>query len=110
MRLSEYRAHYSVWAVLASPLVLGAGTAATATTLTLTLNLMPTQTLTLTLALALTLTLLLGADLRTIERDHPDCLALLKNRHIVAVNQDPAARPNPNPNPKLTLTLTITLT
>ena len=99
MRLSEYRAHYSVWAVLASPLVLGAGTAATATTLTLTLNLTltltPTRilTLTLTLALALTLPLVLGADLRTIERDHPDFLALLKNRHIVAVNQDPAARP-----------------
>eukprot|EP01051_Picozoa_sp_SAG22_P027573 SAG22_NODE_9291_length_598_cov_1.326653_1_plen_138_part_10 len=36
--------------------------------------------------------LILGNDLRTVARDHPDCLALLLNPEIVAVNQDPAAR------------------
>jgi len=56
MTLSEYRAHYSVWAVLASPLVL-------------------------------------GSDLFTIEKEHPDCLALLSNKDIIKVNQDPAALP-----------------
>ena len=56
MTLTEYRAHYSVWAILASPLVL-------------------------------------GADVRTIDRDHPECLALLKNKAIVGVNQDSAALP-----------------
>ena len=56
MTLSEYRVHYTVWAILASPLVI-------------------------------------GADLRTIEKDHPDCLALLKNPDIIAVNQDSAALP-----------------
>jgi alpha-galactosidase len=83
MTLAEYRAHYSVWAVLASPLIL-------------------------------------GNDLRTVGRDHPDCLALLLNPEIVAVNQDSAARapvlisqaanpPNKNrsavPDGKHTLTL-----
>lgn len=56
MTLNEYRAHYSVWAILASPLIL-------------------------------------GTDLRTIDRDHPDCLQLLLNADIVAVNQDKAALP-----------------
>ena len=56
MTLSEYRVHYAVWAILASPLVL-------------------------------------GADVRDLERRHPECLALLKTRTIVAVNQDPAALP-----------------
>jgi len=56
MTLAEYRAHYSVWAILASPLVI-------------------------------------GADLRSIDQDHPDCLALLKNKDIVDVNQDPAGLP-----------------
>eukprot|EP00316_Scyphosphaera_apsteinii_P008274 CAMPEP_0119341642 /NCGR_PEP_ID=MMETSP1333-20130426/102897_1 /TAXON_ID=418940 /ORGANISM="Scyphosphaera apsteinii, Strain RCC1455" /LENGTH=468 /DNA_ID=CAMNT_0007353669 /DNA_START=59 /DNA_END=1466 /DNA_ORIENTATION=- len=54
MTLGEYRAHYSVWSVLASPLII-------------------------------------GTDLVTVERDHPDCLALLKNEDIVKVNQDQAA-------------------
>ena len=55
MTLAEYRAHYAVWAVLASPLIL-------------------------------------GVDLRTLAHDHPDCLELILNPEIVAVNQDPAAR------------------
>merc|ERR1711924_430373 len=50
MTLSEYRAHYAVWAILASPLVI-------------------------------------GSDLRTIDKEHPDCLALLKNEDIIKVNQ-----------------------
>ena len=56
MSLNEYRAHYAVWAILASPLIL-------------------------------------GADLRNITTTHPDCLALLLNADIVAVNQDPAGHP-----------------
>ena len=56
MNLSEYRAHYSVWAILASPL-------------------------------------LLSADLQTIEHDHPECLQLLLNADIVAVNQDAGGHP-----------------
>merc|ERR1719231_907051 len=52
MTLAEYRSHLSVWAVLASPMIL-------------------------------------GADLRTITKKHPECLALLLNPEIVAVNQDP---------------------
>ena len=56
MTLAEYRAHFSVWAILASPLVI-------------------------------------GTDLWTIEREHPDCLALLMNPDIIKVNQDPAALP-----------------
>jgi len=56
MSLAEYRAHYSVWAILASPLVL-------------------------------------GADVRTLQDEHPECLALLQNRAVVAVNQDTAALP-----------------
>ena len=34
--------------------------------------------------------LIISADLRTIAKDHPDCLALMLNPEIVAVNQDPA--------------------
>ena len=56
MSLAEYRAHYSVWAILASPLVL-------------------------------------GTDLRSLASDHPDCLALLLNKDIVAVNQDAGGLP-----------------
>eukprot|EP01050_Picozoa_sp_SAG11_P018922 SAG11_NODE_2936_length_2825_cov_2.224138_1_plen_116_part_10 len=56
MTLSEYRAHYSVWSILASPL-------------------------------------LHGCDLRTVEREHPDCFKLITNPEIVKVNQDPAALP-----------------
>jgi alpha-galactosidase len=56
MTLAEYRAHYSVWAVLASPLII-------------------------------------SADLRTIQQEHPDCLELMLNPEIVAVNQDPAGLP-----------------
>jgi hypothetical protein len=56
MTLSEYRAEYSVWAVLASPLIL-------------------------------------SADIRNLQRDHPDCLAVMTNPEIVAVNQDPAGFP-----------------
>ena len=53
MTMAEYRAHYSVWAVLASPL-------------------------------------LLSADVRTIKAKHPECLKLMLNGEIIAVNQDPA--------------------
>ena len=55
----------------------------------------------------------------TLGRDHPDCLAMLLNPEVIAINQDPAAHPprlisqtaraavpdpgysnhNPNPNP-----------
>ena len=56
MTMAEYRAHYSVWAVLASPLIL-------------------------------------SADLRTINQTHPECLDLMLNREIIAVNQDPASLP-----------------
>ena len=56
MTLSEYRAHYSAWAILASPLIL-------------------------------------GVDLRTLATEHPDCLELLLNKQIVAVNQDPLGAP-----------------
>lgn len=56
MTLSEYRAHYSVWAILASPLII-------------------------------------SADVRTLKEQHPECLALMLNAEIVAVNQDPAALP-----------------
>ena len=56
MTLSEYRVHYTVWAILASPLVI-------------------------------------GADLRHLDKEHPDCLALLTNKDIVDVNQDPAGLP-----------------
>lgn len=56
MTLSEYRVHYTVWAILASPLVI-------------------------------------GADLRRLDKEHPDCLALLTNKAIVAVNQDPDGKP-----------------
>lgn len=37
--------------------------------------------------------LVIGTDLWTIEKEHPDCLALIKNPDIVKVNQDPAALP-----------------
>ena len=47
MTLSEYRAHLSIWAVLASPLIL-------------------------------------GADIRTIRQQHPECLELLLNPEIVS--------------------------
>ena len=53
---NEYRVHYTVWAVLASPLVL-------------------------------------GTDVRSLAADHPECLALLLNEDIVAVNQDAAGLP-----------------
>eukprot|EP01043_Picozoa_sp_COSAG02_P005629 COSAG02_NODE_153_length_33128_cov_10.471253_24_plen_530_part_00 len=56
MTLAEYRAHYAVWAILASPLIL-------------------------------------GVDLRTLRRDHPECLELILNSEIVAVNQAKGAQP-----------------
>ena len=56
MTLSEYRAHYAVWAILASPLIL-------------------------------------GFDVRRVAADHPECLAMVLNEDIVAVNQDPAGLP-----------------
>eukprot|EP00038_Savillea_parva_P008429 m.176929 g.176929 ORF g.176929 m.176929 type:complete len:581 (+) comp14252_c0_seq1:36-1778(+) len=56
MTLSEYRAHYSVWAILASPLIL-------------------------------------SADIRNVKEEHPDCLDLMLNAEIVAVNQDPLGNP-----------------
>ena len=37
--------------------------------------------------------LILGADLRKVGVDHPDCLELILNPEVLAVNQDPAARP-----------------
>jgi len=51
MTLSEYRAHYSVWVVLGSPIIL-------------------------------------SADFRTLAREHPDCMSLLMNEAVLAVNQD----------------------
>ena len=56
MTLPEYRSHYSVWAVLASPLII-------------------------------------SADIRTLKEQHPECLELMLNAEIVAVNQDPAGLP-----------------
>ena len=56
MTLEEYRASYSVYAVLASPIII-------------------------------------SADLRSIEREHPACLAMLKNRELLAVHQDALAKP-----------------
>jgi alpha-galactosidase len=57
MSLSEYRVHYALWAVLASPLVL-------------------------------------GTDVRPLAAGkHADCLALLLNDEILAVNQDAAGQP-----------------
>lgn len=37
--------------------------------------------------------LILGVDLRNITAEHPDCLAMLLNKDIVAVNQDKLAAP-----------------
>ena len=56
MTLTEYESHYSVWAVLASPLIH-------------------------------------AADLRTVGQRHPECLELMLNDEIIAVNQDPAGLP-----------------
>jgi alpha-galactosidase len=57
MRLSEYRVMYTVWSILASPLIL-------------------------------------STDVQRLARgEHPDCLAMLLNADIIAVNQDPAALP-----------------
>jgi len=36
--------------------------------------------------------LIISADLRYLEQDHPDCLELLKNTEVVAVNQDPLGK------------------
>ena len=33
--------------------------------------------------------MIISADLRTLEQDHPDCLAMLKNRELIAISQDP---------------------
>ena len=55
MPLEEYRASYSVYAVLASPIII-------------------------------------SADLRTLPTEHPDCLAMLKNKELLAVSQDPLAK------------------
>ena len=51
--MTEYKAHLSVWAVMASPLIH-------------------------------------SADLRTVKQRHPECLQLMLNPEILAVNQDPA--------------------
>ena len=56
MTLEEYRASYSIYAVLASPIII-------------------------------------SADLRTIATEHPDCLAMLKNKELLAVHQDALAKP-----------------
>eukprot|EP00054_Salpingoeca_dolichothecata_P019291 m.119815 g.119815 ORF g.119815 m.119815 type:complete len:432 (+) comp23198_c0_seq1:161-1456(+) len=61
MTLEEYRSHYSVWAVMGSPLIL-------------------------------------SADLRTLADLHPDCLDMIKNPEIIAVNQ------NPSPSGRLAFT------
>ena len=61
MTLAEYRAHYSVWSVLASPLVL-------------------------------------GSDLFSIEKEHPDCLALLTNKDIIKVSHN-THQTSPEPLP-----------
>ena len=37
--------------------------------------------------------LILSADLRTIKAKHPECLELMLNPEIIAVNQDPAGLP-----------------
>ncbi len=52
MTLEEYRTSYSLWAVLASPIII-------------------------------------SADLRTLASEHPDCLAMLKNKELIAISQDP---------------------
>lgn len=52
MTLGEYRASYSIWAVLASPMII-------------------------------------SADLRTLATKHSDCLAMLLNREVLAISQDP---------------------
>ena len=51
MTLAEYQASYSIWAVLASPIII-------------------------------------SADLRTLATEHPDCLAMLKNKELLAISQD----------------------
>lgn len=56
MLLNEYRAHYSVWVVLGSPLIH-------------------------------------SADFRTMPREHPECMAMLLNEQVLAVNQDPGMYP-----------------
>ena len=53
MTLTEYESHYSVWCILASPLIH-------------------------------------SADLRTVGARHPECLALMLNEEMLAVNQDSA--------------------
>lgn len=35
-------------------------------------------------------TMIISADIGAVKRDHPECLALLANRRILDVNQDPA--------------------
>ena len=55
MTLTEYRAHFSIWAMFASPLIL-------------------------------------SMDVRTVAARHPDCLAMVKNKDVLAINQDPLAR------------------
>merc|ERR1712228_703464 len=56
MTLEEYRASYSIWAVLASPMII-------------------------------------SADLRTLAAEHPACLAMLKNKELIAVSQDSLGEP-----------------
>lgn len=53
MTLEEYRTSYSLWALLASPIII-------------------------------------SADLRSLALEHPDCLAMLKNKELIAISQDPA--------------------
>lgn len=33
--------------------------------------------------------IIISADVRTLAREHPDCLAMLKNKELIAISQDP---------------------
>ena len=54
MSITEYRSHFSIWAMFSSPLIL-------------------------------------SMDVRTVGKEHPDCLAMVKNKDVLAINQDPLA-------------------
>lgn len=52
MTMTEYRSHFSIWVMFASPLIL-------------------------------------SCDVRDIATKHPDCLDMIRNKEVLAVNQDP---------------------
>lgn len=56
MTLEEYRSSYSLWAILASPIII-------------------------------------SADIRSLAREHPDCLAMLTNKELIAISQDELGLP-----------------